>query len=110
MSGLHEDEAEAVGSQMIEEPERSQSGESEQQKDQEQTQEPVAANNSIHWQSPLSMLGCFISGSLMALFHHLFYNYLNGNQVGTLNSQEWNTRLVTIALSAHYQSRSDHQA
>ena len=105
LTTLNEDEAQAVGMQMIQVPERNQSAESEPQEDQKRTREPVVDNTSIHWRSPLSMLGCLTSGILMTLFHHIFYNHLNGNQVGTLDSQELNTRFVTIALSALYQSR-----
>ena len=34
----------------------------------------------VHWIAPTSMLATFVTGTLLALGHHLFYQQLNGQQ------------------------------
>jgi hypothetical protein len=42
----------------------------------------------MYWPSPLSMVGCFIVGTIMALGHHLYYNSLKGDLVGNPDEQQ----------------------
>lgn len=37
--------------------------------------------NHIHWLAPTSMLAAFLTGTLLALGHHLFYQHLDGEKV-----------------------------
>lgn len=41
------------------------------------------------------MLGSFLLGILLALTHHLFYQYLSGKDIGNTISQRWVNRIGT---------------
>jgi hypothetical protein len=41
------------------------------------------SNGGIHWRASTIMVTSLISGMLLALGHHLFYNHLDGKVVGT---------------------------
>lgn len=46
----------------------------------------------IYWVSPALMTGAFIAGVSCAVGHHLYYESLNGQEVGDSNRQQWALR------------------
>ncbi|KAK8209880.1 hypothetical protein IWZ01DRAFT_332530 [Phyllosticta capitalensis] len=56
---------------------------------------PVASQN-IHWQSPALMAGFFVAGVCLALGHHLHYQNLEGQVVGSATTQQWAIRFGTV--------------
>lgn len=46
------------------------------------------------WASPSIMVSYFTLGIVLALGHHLYYQWLNGQVVGDLTRQQWSLRLV----------------
>jgi hypothetical protein len=52
-----------------------------------------STSDGFYWQSPASMVACFMTGVLVALGHHLYYNSLNGDVLGNIDEQQRKLRL-----------------
>lgn len=48
----------------------------------------------IYWSSPALMTGAFVVGVLFAVGHHLFYQSLDGQEVGDSDRQQWSLRYL----------------
>ncbi|KAL2837254.1 hypothetical protein BJY01DRAFT_46869 [Aspergillus pseudoustus] len=49
----------------------------------------------VGWNVPVMMVGFLISGALLALGHHLYYDTLDGTRVTSIEQQTWATRIGT---------------
>lgn len=56
------------------------------------TQMSSETTQRIHWLSPSLMTGAFIASIFLAIGHHLYYQSLNGQVVGSSQRQQWPLR------------------
>jgi hypothetical protein len=55
----------------------------------------TANQNHIHWLYPILMAMSFLAGLILAVGHHIYYSWLEGQPVGSVARQQWSLRLVT---------------
>ena len=55
-------------------------------------------NLQIYWLSPTMMIGSFLLGTGLAIGHHIYYQSLNGQAVGSFDRQQWSLRYVALEL------------
>ncbi|CAG8953251.1 hypothetical protein HYFRA_00003454 [Hymenoscyphus fraxineus] len=67
----------------------------------------LGKSRSVHWLSPTMMVVSLIAGVIIAIGHHLYYQWLNEQRVGDSNRQQWALRignglsiLVNVLLKA----------
>ncbi|MCJ1469699.1 hypothetical protein MMC07_008335 [Pseudocyphellaria aurata] len=61
-----------------------------------QVSSEIVGRRHVYWYSPALMTGLFIAGVFFAIGHHLYYDSLNGQEVGHLKRQQWPLRFGNV--------------
>jgi len=48
----------------------------------------------IRWKYPALMVVSLLLGAMLSVAHHMYYKWLNGQDVGSTNDQQWSLRYV----------------
>jgi hypothetical protein len=69
---------------------------------------PGQTSRQVYWRTPALMIGTLILGSSLAIGHHSYYKWLNGQNVGSTNNQQWSLRYAINILLMLYDLKYPH--
>jgi len=52
----------------------------------------------IRWKYPTLMVLSLLLGAMLSVAHHMYYNWLDGQEVGSTNDQQWSLRYVKTVV------------
>jgi hypothetical protein len=61
---------------------------------QAQTTPTFSIQGNLDWKKPASMILALLLGISLAIGHHFYYNWLDGQDVGSIEQQQWSFRYV----------------